>query len=248
VQTLKNINPTGKSKVQAVGAIMGGVSGYSKFMATGTQFKQNNGRREVGLYRVPTSVNRQSLYIEGKAIEGKEGNEKESWDKISMQNLRIVDNTRYIVNGQLVLPIEVVELVDNPMYLNRHKKLARDYGVKYLLKLAELAQTKAKPSRWYAKVTSVKQWSDMTENMLINLFKKLGQMKEKLAGIGVDPKWLPYFVGANTKLKGYNFDKCVNYAMSRGVKKRPNMLAKAIKNNIDELPLIKPKLQSVATV
>jgi len=248
VQTLKKINPTGKSKAQVVGAIMGGVSGYSKFMATGTQFKQNNGKREAGLYQVPTSVNRQSLYIEGKAIKGKEGNEIGSRDQISMQNLRIIDNTRYTVNGHLELPSEVVELVDNPMYLNRHKKLARDYGVKYLLKLAELAQNKAKPSRWYAKVTSVKQWSDMTEKMLINLFKKLDQMREKLEGIGVDPKWLPYFVGANAKLKGYKFDRCVNYAKSRGVIKRPNMLAKAIKNNIDELPPIKPQVRSIAII
>lgn len=61
--------------------------------------------------------------------------------------------------------------------MNRHKKLARDYGVDYLLKLAELAKTKGKPSHWYAKATSVKQWKEQTEKMLSELMKKLEQLK-----------------------------------------------------------------------
>lgn len=105
---------------------------------------------------------------------------------MNIKKLRVVNNTAYMQGDKLILPSEVVELIDNKAYMNRHLKLARDYGVNYLKKLAEIAQTKGKPSHWYAKVTSTKQWAQ-TEKMLMDLFKKLDKLMEKMQGIEILP-------------------------------------------------------------
>lgn len=153
-----------------------------------------------------------------------------------MIKLRVVNNTKYTKeNGQLILPQEITSLIDNKAYMNRHKKLARDYGVDYLLKLAELAKTKGKPSHWYAKATSVKQWKEQTEKMLSELMKKLEQLKEKLAKIGVNPSYLPYYLKASRRLSEYKFNRCIENALSRGVNNPPHLFAKAIAESLSEL-------------
>lgn len=149
-------------------------------------------------------------------------------------NIRIVNNAAYMQGDELILPDEIVSLVDNKSYMNRHKKLARDYGVDWLLKLAELAKTKGKPSNWYAKVTSLKQWQQ-TEQMLITLFKELDNLREKLQRIGVDKSYLPYYLHAKRKLSEYQFNRCIENATSRGAKKPPNLFARAIKLSLADL-------------
>lgn len=152
-----------------------------------------------------------------------------------VQKLRVVDNSKWLdSNGNLYLPKEIVNLIDNKAYINRHKKLAREYGMTYLLKLAELAQTKAKPSRWYAKVTSVKQWAEQTEAMLSKLFKKLAELTEQLTGTGIDMKYLPYYLKAKMRLSEYKFNRCIENSRSKGVKSPPNLLAYSIKEALAE--------------
>lgn len=163
-----------------------------------------------------------------------------------VQKLRVVDNSKWLdSNGNLYLPKQVVNLIDNKAYINRHKKLAREYGMTYLLKLAELAQTKAKPSRWYAKVTSVKQWTEQTEAMLSKLFKKLAELTEQLAGSGVDMKYLPYYLKAKMKLSEYKFNRCIENSRSKGVKSPPNLLAYSIKEALAEAGKKRPQLITV---
>lgn len=154
---------------------------------------------------------------------------------VDMQNLRIVDNTKYMIGDELVLPKEIARLIDDKRFIPRHKKLARDYGMKYLLKLAELAKTKAKPSRWYAVATSVKNWGETTEKMLIDLLKKTDKLIEKLKGLGIDSKYYPYYLKAMGILSENKFDKAVRNANSRGVNSPPRLLAAAIRENIKEL-------------
>lgn len=183
--------------------------------------------------RTSTPDNLPDFSIEGIVIEKKEGSTKlNGFRKQQLNKLRYVNNTAYTVNNELVLPKEIMDLVDNKMFLPRHKKLARDYGVDWLLKLSELAKTKGKPSHWYAKVTSKNNWKQ-TEEMLQGLLKKIDQMKEKLQGLRVPAHWIPYFVGAKDKLSEAEFNNCVELAGSRGVKKPPNLLAKAVKKCID---------------
>ena len=152
-----------------------------------------------------------------------------------VQKLRIVDNSRYTDSeGRLHLPKEITQLIDNPCYYNRHKKLAREYGMHYLLKLAELAKTKAKPSHWYAKVTSVEQWKDQTEAMLSKLFKKIHEITEQLAGTGVNVKYLPYYINAKRKLSEHKFIRCISNSRSKGVKDPPKLLAYSVKLALEE--------------
>lgn len=91
------------------------------------------------------------------------------------------------------LPDDVLNLIDNKNYLPKHKKLARDYGSKYLIKLAELAQTKDKPSNWYAKVTSKKNWGNITLPMLEKLFQAVEQAKKAISKLGISDKWLRFY-------------------------------------------------------
>ncbi len=60
-----------------------------------------------------------------------------------------VSNTN---NTSIELPEEIVALIDNKAYLNRHKKLYRLYP-RELMELARIALTKPKPSHWYATAT-----------------------------------------------------------------------------------------------
>lgn len=91
------------------------------------------------------------------------------------------------------LPDDVLNLIDDESYLPKHKKLAREYGSKYLIKLAELAGTKDKPSHWYAKVTSKMNWEAITLPMLEKLFKAIEQAKKAISKLGISDKWLRFY-------------------------------------------------------
>lgn len=56
------------------------------------------------------------------------------------------------------VPEEIDRLIDNKMYRNKFKKLIREGHLKDLLQLAEIAQTKEKPSFWFAKVCAKARW------------------------------------------------------------------------------------------
>lgn len=233
--------------MQSIERVLSENTGYNLFKEQGNKLKQKNYQKRARDWGKPlanpTSVKLPPFSIEGIVIEKKEGGyvNKKGNNSNKMGNYRkafearrVVNNTKYMVNGDVFLPDKVTNLVDNKMYLPRHKKLARDYGVNWLIKLSELAMTKGKPSRWYAKVTGTKNWKQ-TEEMLIKLFKKIDLMREKLSGIGVSNQWIMYFVGASQKLSEQVFIRCIELAKARGVKEPPNYLAKAIKNNLDIL-------------
>lgn len=180
-----------------------------------------------------TSVKTPHSSIEGVVIEKKENlfNVEKARARFENRSLVIINNTEYLVNGELVLPKQITELIDNPMWLPRYKKLAKVHGVNYLLKLAELAKTKNhyKPSRWFAKCCSVEKWKNQTLDMLQTLFKQIDEVKEKLKDVRVGRQWLPYYLKAYKKLSQSEFNDAVELAKGRHVDKPPNMLAKAIK-------------------
>lgn len=90
------------------------------------------------------------------------------------------------------LPGEIEALVDNKAFLPRHRKLQREYGDEVLLKLAELAQSKDKPSHWYAKVTSVKCW-DRTLKMVKKLIAAAKRAVLAMEKLGAKAEWLPWY-------------------------------------------------------
>ncbi|MDV6295213.1 hypothetical protein [Rhodococcus aetherivorans] len=103
----------------------------------------------------------------------------------------VVRETHLETSGEL--PGDVIDLVDNKAYLPRHRKLQREHGDKVLLKLAELAKTKGKPSRWYATVTSVANWG-RTLAMVKELLATTRRAVEVMAKLDADPTWLRWYV------------------------------------------------------
>lgn len=90
------------------------------------------------------------------------------------------------------LPPAIEALVDNKAFLPRHRKLQREYGDEILLRLAELAQTKDKPSHWYAKVTSVKCW-ERTLKMVRRLIAATKRAMAAMEKLGAKADWLPWY-------------------------------------------------------
>lgn len=96
------------------------------------------------------------------------------------------------------IPPEVDRLIDNKMYRNRVRFLIRVHGVHYMIKCAELAQTKAKPSHWFAKaVISTRNWHERTLTMLEALFSTEGIVLKAVAGMSEQAqRFTHYVIGA----------------------------------------------------
>lgn len=114
---------------------------------------------------------------------------------VKTAKLKYIDNSSIFntSNSQIELPEQISKLVDNKGYLPKHKKLANKHGVKYLLKLAELSETKKMPSHWYAKVTSKNNWENKTLPMLEKLFKAIDSAKKAMQKLGFKDKWLKFY-------------------------------------------------------
>lgn len=100
--------------------------------------------------------------------------------------------------GKIEIPQEVERLIDNKMYRNRVRYLIRTHGAHYLQKCAEIAQTKAKPSHWFAKaVISVKNWQERTLSMLESLFSTEGIVLKAVSGMSEQAqRFTNYIIGA----------------------------------------------------
>jgi hypothetical protein len=221
-------------------------AGYQQFIEAGKKLKKsskNAGNRsscsniKSSIYTSVNRANKQpTLSIEGKAIEEKDIAIKlEHYKRISKKAV-IINNSAYLdKKGKLQLPDSVTSLIDNPVFMPRYMKLAKTHGVEYLIKLAELARQENhyRPSHWFARCCSVKQWSEQTFEMLKDLFKRLEDLKHKLHGIGVKSEWIPYYLKAMKKLPEGRFMAALELARARHVDKPPNMLAKVIKDALN---------------
>ena len=155
------------------------MGGYSKFLEMGNKIKGRS-NREIEL---PKSYHK-PVY-EKPVI----------YTSTSTTPVRIIDNRTCInsTTSKIELPEVIASLVDNKDYLPKHNKLAREYGVKYILKLAELAETKKSPSHWYAKVTSKSNWENVTLPMLEKLFKAIESATKAMQKLGIGDKWIRYY-------------------------------------------------------
>ncbi|MFG2681783.1 hypothetical protein [Streptomyces sp. NPDC048392] len=70
------------------------------------------------------------------------------------------------------IPQAVDDLIDNKMYRNKFKSLIRRGHLQDLLDLVEVAQTKERPSRWFATVTAKKCWE-----RTLDFLKKLREVQ-----------------------------------------------------------------------
>lgn len=219
-------------------------TGYEKFKEQGKLLKAHKTGNNKAVTNPPvTPVKSSPFSIEELVIEKKEG--ISGLRTASLQQVyrqpaakrierhRVIDNRSF---SNELLPNEITELVDNKMYLPRHKLLAREYGLNHLLKLAELAHTKAKPSHWYAKVTSKANWSQ-TQEMLDELFKAIQKAQQALEKVGIiGSKWFNYYTKACSKLSEAQISNAVELATARGVKSPPRMFATAISRALKPTP------------
>lgn len=223
--------------------------GYEHKVVNGYEYAQIISKNLNNKTSKSTSVKRTNFAsassIEGKVIEKKVIEKRKAfnadvWEalarsKYSNTKMLVVDNREYIsVSGKdIELPKQVTSLIDNPMYLPRYKKLARLHGVKYLLKLAELAkmQNHYQPNRWFAKSCGVKNWQEKTFNMLNEVFRKIEHLKDQLRSVGIDVtnKWLPYYLKAKNKLSEGGFNQLLEMATARHVSSPECMLGKITK-------------------
>ena len=187
------------------------VSGYDLFIKAGQQIKQN----KITKRSLSTSVNP----IEKKAYRKNRLPALNNLDinTVSVVNtgsLKLVSNEaqealrRYKSRDIDKLPQEVTRLRDNKRYLNRDRKLAREHGVEYLEKLAELTVNNSKvncKSRYYATCTSLARWELETLPMLTKLFKKIDEAAAKLKEIGINKgsKYFYYYLSLLSKLSEY---------------------------------------------
>jgi hypothetical protein len=66
-------------------------------------------------------------------------------------------------NNSIELPEEIDQLIDNKMYRRKFNCMIRNGHLSALLELAEIAKSKATPSRWFAVVTAKKNWDRTLE-------------------------------------------------------------------------------------
>lgn len=159
------------------------------------------------------------------------------------------DNNKYLdTDGNLVLPEEILKLIDNKQFLPRYTKCAREFGVAVLLQLAEIARTKAKPSHFFAKsvgkkaITKEEQaeankssvydhFVAMTAPAMKRLIEKKNKLVEELKRRGVDLAYLPYFLKAQNKL-GHAFYELMS--LSREKKSPARWLSRSIALELDK--------------
>lgn len=100
----------------------------------------------------------------------------------SINRNKVTNNNIYRKND-IEIPVEIEQLVDNKMYLPRHKKLIREHGLEVMLRVAKMAQSADKPSRFYAVATSVKNWAMTLKNVMkqIEVEKLAMAVKERIA-------------------------------------------------------------------
>lgn len=187
------------------------VSGYDSFAKVGERLKQN----KMAKRGLVTSVN----LIEKKAYRK---NRLPALNNLAINTVSVVNTgSLKLVSNEAQealrrfksrdidkLPEKVMRLRDNKCFLNRDRKLAREHGIEYLEKLAELTVNNANvnfKSRYYAKCTSIEKWKLETLPMLTKLFKKIDEAAAKLKEIGINKgsKYFYYFLSLLSKLSEY---------------------------------------------
>ena len=159
---------------------------------------------------------------------------------------RVIDNRKYLKKDELQLPDKVLKLINNKMYLPRHKLLAREYGVKYLEKIADIANTKAKPQKWYQTVTSKQlcrktgmvywdQTYDMLRKMFERIEKTIGLMTDAgIAGVQGN-KYFYYFYNATKNLSEAEIISCIELAKAKHTKDPIKRFSYEISNRLARL-------------
>lgn len=147
--------------------------------------------------------------------------------------VKVINNTKYLNEaGELELPQELLDLIDNKMYLPRHLKLAREYGVDMLLTLAGIAKGKGKPNRYYAKSTSVAKWLEVTLPIIKKIKANLKAIRDQFSsnGIKLNEAYMFWIYSTREIITPKTFNILIsNIAKDKSINEKEKYLMKSLK-------------------
>lgn len=128
--------------------------------------------------------------------------------RVAEENLNYTDS-----EGKIVLPAEVLALIDNKQFLNMYKCRAREWGMNTILKAVEVAKSQAeKPSHYFARMLSKKN-KENTYKWLRTLISKAENMAKKLKKVGTNLAYVPYYLMAESLLGKRKFSEIMGCAV-----------------------------------
>ena len=104
--------------------------------------------------------------------------QRSSLSSLTSKNNISIEGSVNNSNTSIEIPAAVDELIDNKAYYNKFRKLMRE-NPRELMALAEIAHTKAKPSRWFAVATAKANW-ERTLKFVNELFR-VRELAERVA-------------------------------------------------------------------
>lgn len=143
--------------------------------------------------------------------------EKPATEQAELVEIRKHSSSEFIVSGMSAevqndleewdgktLPEEIDSLIDNKAYRNRVLFLGRMHGLKVLKKLAELArrQEVVKPSHYFAKAYSVKNWHEKTLQILEDIFALEGFVLDSVGSISEKTQKFVFYIMGSIRLIG----------------------------------------------
>lgn len=143
--------------------------------------------------------------------------EKPATEQAELVEIRKHSSSEFIVSGMSAevqnsleewdgktLPEEIDSLIDNKAYRNRVLFLGRTHGLKALKKLAELArrQEVVKPSHYFAKAYSLKNWHEKTLQILEDIFALEGFVLDSIGSISEKTKKFVFYIMGSIRLIG----------------------------------------------
>ncbi|MFC8852937.1 hypothetical protein ACFT5D_07775 [Streptomyces sp. NPDC057144] len=107
------------------------------------------------------------------------------------------------------IPQAIDDLIDNKNFRNKFKALIREGHLQDLLDLVEIAPTKDKPSRWFATVTSKKNWE-----RTLDFLKKLREVQRVVKEVSQRLRVPAKDVGAVFKAAWRHKQGAIRYAVT----------------------------------
>lgn len=107
-----------------------------------------------------------------------------------------------LTTNSIDVPGEIDSLIDHKMYRNKFRKLIREGHLAHLLKLAEIAQTKETPSRWFAMVTAKRNW-ERTLEFLAKVRQVANQVAHAAQQLAVPAERMKPLFKAAWQLRGH---------------------------------------------
>ncbi|MBQ2174201.1 MAG: hypothetical protein II453_03700 [Alphaproteobacteria bacterium] len=124
----------------------------------------------------------------------------------------VPDNSKYMKDGVLVLPNEIVKFAGSPAYLNKYRFLGKHLGVGFLLRVYKIARTKKKPRCWFGKVLKKENLARTIKatRQYFEDLEKVVRMGMKY-GIDITRKYVSFVMFGYWSLGSYKFESIMDF-------------------------------------